>query len=163
MNGRIAIPIHDERGRLVAYCGRAIEGVAASRYRFPTSFQKSHVLFNYHRALEDRSNRLIVVEGFFDCMRLHQAGFPCVVALMGAHLWRGQRSLVTDRFSSIVLLLDGDPTGRRATAQIASDLAPALTVTDVLLPAGLQPDQMQADEIRQILAGVERRQEIGDH
>ena len=70
---------------------------------------------------------------------------------------------MNDRFSNIVLLLDGDPTGRRATAQIASDLAPALTVNEVLLPAGLQPDQMQADEIRQILAGVERRQEIGDH
>ena len=163
MSGRIAIPIHDERGRLVAYCGRAIEGAAAPRYRFPAGFQKSHVLFNYHRALETSSNRLIVVEGFFDCIRVHQAGFPCVVALMGARLSRAQRALVTDRFSNIVLLLDGDPTGRRATAQIASDLAPALTVTDVLLPAGLQPDQMPAVEIRQVLAGVERRQEIGDH
>ena len=157
MSGRIAIPIHDERGRLVAYCGRAIDGAAAPRYRFPAGFQKSHVLFNYHRALETSSNRLIVVEGFFDCMRVHQAGFPCVVALMGARLSRAQRALVTDRFSSVVLLLDGDPTGRRATVQIASDLASVLAVTELLLPAGMQPDQMQADQTRQILAGLERR------
>lgn len=162
MSGRIAIPIHDEHGRLVAYCGRAIDG-ATPRYRFPAGFQKSHVLFNYHRALQVGSNRLIVVEGFFDCMRIHQAGFPCVVALMGARLSRIPRALVTDRFSSVVLLLDGDPTGRRATTQIAGDLALALTVTDVLLPAGLQPDQMQADQIRQVLARAERRLAIGHH
>ena len=162
MSGRIAISIHDELGRLVGYCGRTING-AAPRYRFPAGFQKSHVLFNYHRALEAGSNRLIVVEGFFDCMRVHQAGFPCVVALMGARLSRAQRALVTDRFSSIVLLLDGDPTGRRATAQIASDLAPTLAVTELLLPAGLQPDQMQADQIRQVLAKAERGIAIDDH
>jgi DNA primase len=159
MSGRIAIPIHDERGQLVAYCGRAIDG-AAPRYRFPAGFQKSHVLFNFHRALATGSDRLIVAEGFFDCMRIHQAGFRCVAALMGARLSRVQKALVTARFSSVVLLLDGDPTGRRASAQIASDLAPALTVTDVLLPTGLQPDQMQADQIRELLARVERRREI---
>jgi DNA primase len=162
LSGRIAIPIHDEHNRLVAYCGRAIDG-ATPRYRFPTGFQKSHVLFNYHRALEVNSKRLIVVEGFFDCMRIHQAGFAGVVALMGARLSRMQRALLTDRFSSVVLLLDGDPTGRRATAQIASDLTSALTVIDVLLPAGVQPDQMQPDQIRQVLARGERRLPIGDH
>lgn len=75
MSGRIAIPIHDKHGRLVAYCGRAIDGGAAPRYRFPSGFQKSHVLFNYHRALETSRNRLIVVEGFFDCMRVPPGRF----------------------------------------------------------------------------------------
>jgi len=49
MRGRIAIPIHDDQGRLVAYCGRTVEG-GDPRYRFPAGFQKSQVLFNYHRA-----------------------------------------------------------------------------------------------------------------
>jgi DNA primase len=162
MSGRIAIPIHDEHGQLVAYCGRAIDG-AAPRYRFPAGFQKSHVLFNYHRALEASSNSLIVVEGFFDCMRVHRAGFPCVVALMGARLSRAQRDLVTDRFSSVVLLLDGDQTGRTATAQIASDLAPACSVTELLLTPSVQPDQMSAEQIRQVLTGVARRQPISEN
>jgi DNA primase len=163
MNGRIAIPIHDQHGRLVAYCGRAIDRAAAPRYRFPSGFQKSHVLFNYHRALEASRNRLIVVEGFFDCMRVYQAGFPCVVALMGARLSQAQRDLVTDRFSSIVLLLDGDSSGQRATAQIASDLAPALAVTTLQLPAGMQPDQMEANQIRQALAGTGNEVATSDH
>ena len=101
---------------------------------------------------------LRLVEGFFDCMRVHQAGFSCVVALMGARLSRAQKDLMANRFSSIVLLLDGDQAGRRATAQIASDLAPACSVT--LLPPDTQPDQMAADQIRQVLTKAERRTAI---
>jgi DNA primase len=159
MSRRIAIPIHDHQGRLVAYCGRALDG-AAPRYRFPAGFQKSQVLFNYHRARTVGEDRVIVVEGFFDCLRVHQAGFPGVVALMGARLSATQKNLLADRFSRVVLLLDGDPTGRAATAQIARDLAPACSVTEVLLPPKMQPDQMAAAGIRQALAEEGRRQAI---
>jgi DNA primase len=159
MRGRIAIPIHDGRGRLVAYCGRTVEG-GDPRYRFPAGFQKSLVLFNYHRAPSAAGDQVIVVEGFFDCMRVHQAGFPGVVALMGARLSRTQQELLTGRFSKIVLLLDGDATGRAATAQIAGSLASASSVTELLLPPGVQPDQMTADQIRQVLPGAEGRQRI---
>lgn len=160
MSGRIAIPIHDDQGRLVAYCGRTPDG-AVPRYRFPAGFQKSQVLFNYHRARATGNHRVIVVEGFFDCMRVHQAGFPCVVALMGACLSPAQKDLLAYRFSGVVLLLDGDRAGRAATAQIARDLPPACSVTEVLLPAQMQPDQMAEADIRQVLAEGERRQEIG--
>jgi DNA primase len=160
MRGRIAIPIHDDRGRLVAYCGRAVGG-ADPRYRFPAGFQKSQVLFNYHRVHGAAADQVIVVEGFFDCMRVHQAGFPGVVALMGARLSGTQKELLTGRFSKIVLLLDGDATGRAATSRIAGGLAPAYSVAELLLPPGVQPDQMTADQIRQALAGAERRPEAG--
>lgn len=160
MSRRIAIPIHDSHGRLVAYCGRALDG-AVPRYRFPAGFQKSQLLFNYHRARATDEDRVIVVEGFFDCLRVHQAGFPCVVALMGARLSAAQRNLLADRFSGVVLLLDGDRTGRAATAQIAHDLTPACSVRKVLLPDEMQPDQMAVAEIRQALIEGERRQEAG--
>jgi DNA primase len=159
MRGRIAIPIHDAQGRLVAYAGRALEDVAP-RYRFPAKFQKSQVLFHYHRARATAAQTVVVVEGFFDCMRVHQAGFAGVVALMGARLSPLQKDLLTHRFSAVVLLLDGDPTGRSATAQIARDLAPTCAVTTVLLPSGVQPDQMTACQIQQALAQAERRLEI---
>jgi DNA primase len=157
LSGRIAIPIHDEDSRLVAYCGRAVDS-GGPRYRFPAGFQKSQVLFNYHRARAGGDDQVVVVEGFFDCMRVHQAGFSCVVALMGACLSRAQKNLLAGRFSSIALLLDGDQTGRRATAQIASDLAPACSV--LLLPPDTQPDQMAAEQIRQVLTKIERRTAI---
>ena len=94
-------------------------------------------------------------------MRVYQAGFPCVVALMGARLSPAQKNLLAARFCEVVLLLDGDRTGRAATAQIASDLRPACSVTELLLPAGVQPDQMTTDEIRRVLIGEERRYGIG--
>lgn len=160
MRGRIVIPIHDPSGRLVAYCGRTVDG-ADPRYRFPAGFQKSQILFNYHRARAAAGDQVIVVEGFFDCMRVHQSGFSCVVALMGARLSQAQKDLLTGRFSHVALLLDGDPTGRAATARIASDLAPACSVTALLVPPGMQPDQMTAEQVRQVLTGAERRQGTG--
>jgi DNA primase len=159
MRGRIAVPIHDDQGRLVAYCGRTVQG-GDPRYRFPAGFQKSQVLFNYHRARGVTGDQVIVVEGFFDCMRVHQAGLAGVVALMGARLSSAQKELLTGRFSKIVLLLDGDATGRAATAQIAGSLASASAVTKLLLPPGVQPDQMAADQIRRVLGERERSQGI---
>lgn len=106
----------------MAYCGRAVDG-AEPRYRFPAGSQKSQVLFHYDRARTAAGDQVIVVEGFFDCMRLHQAGFTSVVALMGARLSTAQKALLADRFGQVVLLLDGDATGQAATRQIASDLA----------------------------------------
>jgi DNA primase len=153
MSGRIAIPIHDHAGRLVAYCGRALDA-AEPRYRFPAGFRKSQVLFHYDRARAADGDQVIVVEGFFGCMRIYQAGFPCVVALMGARLSPAQKALLTERFSKLVLLLDGDHAGRTATAQIATDLARVCSVTRLLLPSGIQPDQMSREQIRQILARV---------
>jgi DNA primase len=155
MNGRIAIPIHDDAGRLVAYCGRAVD-LVEPRYRFPAGFQKSQVVFHYHQARAAGGDQVIVVEGFFDCMRVYQAGFPCVVALMGARLSQAQKNLLAARFCEVVLLLDGDRTGRAATDQIASDLRPACSVTEIPLPADVQPDQMTGEEIRRLLARAER-------
>jgi DNA primase len=161
MSQRIAIPIHDPDGRLVAYSGRALDG-SEPRYRFPAGFHKSQVLFNYHRARAAGQHQVIVVEGFFDCMRVHQAGFPSVVGLMGARLSAAQKDLLADQFSGVVLMLDGDATGGAATTQIAAELRPACRVSQVLLPPDMQPDRMSADQIRDALRSPdERRQKIG--
>jgi hypothetical protein len=57
------------------------------RYLFPPGFRKSQVVFNLHRAVKSAARQggvAIVVEGFFDCLKVHQAGYGNVVALMGA-------------------------------------------------------------------------------
>ncbi len=146
MQDRIVIPIHNEDGFLVAYAGRSLDSTPP-KYRFPSRFRKSLVLFNLNRA-SGRSKNVIVVEGFFDCLRVHQAGFPCVVALMGCSLSRRQEELLKQRFQSVVLLLDGDPAGRRASEVIASRLVRSLSVRIVEVPNQGQPDQLSEDQLR---------------
>ena len=91
MHGRVVIPISNERGELVAYVGRAIDS-AEPKYKFPAGFKKSEVLWNLNRVFElpEVQTFAVVVEGFFDCMKVHQAGFQNVVALMGSSMSEAQ-------------------------------------------------------------------------
>jgi DNA primase len=148
--GRLVIPIHNERGELIAYCGRALDG-SEPRYRFPPGFAKSEILFNLHRAVAAEDPAVVVVEGFFDCLKVYQAGIHSVVALMGAALYTSQRTALLQRFRRVVLLLDGDPAGRRATTEIAARLRSHASVQTIHLAAQRQPDQFSSEAIRQLL------------
>ena len=91
------------------------------------------------------------MEGFFDCMKVHQAGVRSVVGLMGSALYDAQRHVLLERFRHVILLLDGDATGRKASAAIAQELRPHCQVRVVLLPDGVQPDQLPAEGIGRVL------------
>jgi DNA primase len=145
MEGRIVIPIHNDDGILVAYAGRSLDQ-SEPRYKFPARFRKSLVLFNLHHAIR-HGKAVIVVEGFFDCLNVYQAGFPCVVALMGCSLSQRQEVLLQNHFQHVTLMLDGDNAGRRAGAAIAARLVTKLAVRVVEIPLGSQPDQLGADQI----------------
>jgi 5S rRNA maturation endonuclease (ribonuclease M5) len=150
LKGRIVFPIHNAGGELVAYAGRAVNG-GEPRYLFPGGFRKSQVIFNFHRALagaKASAAQVIVVEGFFDCLKVHQAGYPNVVALMGTSLSQLQWKLLETRFREVILMLDGDAAGQRAT-QALSSRWPAVCVAR--MPAGCQPDQLSPGEIQGIL------------
>jgi len=146
MEGRVVIPIHDDHGILVAYAGRSIDG-AEPKYRFPPRFRKSMVLFNLHRAV-GCGDSVVVVEGFFDAVNVHQAGLPCVVALMGCSLSHLQEGLLQKHFREVVLFLDGDGAGRRAGAAIAQRLVSKVSTRLVEIPQDKQPDMLGADQIR---------------
>ncbi len=151
MQGRCVIPIHNASGELVAYAGRSIDG-SEPRYKFPTGFHKSLELFNLHRVKGELS--VVLVEGFFDCMKVTQAGFPCV-ALMGATMSRRQEELLAVHFGHVILMLDGDEAGRAAAEGIADRLrGVAYQVEVITLPDGVQPDALTAEEITGLLAGV---------
>jgi len=151
MHDRIVIPIHNPRGELVAYAGRAIDG-SEPRYKFPAGFHKSKELYNLHRVREEVS--VVLVEGFFDCMKVTQAGFPCV-ALMGSTISNAQEEIIRQHFAHVVVMLDGDEAGRGASEGIADRLRRAIFQVDVIsLPDGGQPDQLSTDELHQLLSSV---------
>jgi len=148
MHGRFAFPIHNAKGELVAYAGRSIDGTEP-RYKFPAGFHKSQELFNLHRVAGDLS--VVLVEGFFDCIKVCQAGYPCV-ALMGSTMSPTQEKLLAENFSNIVVMLDGDEAGRAATQIISDRLQQAVfKVEAVELPDGVQPDLLSDVELRAAL------------
>ena len=150
MYGRLVIPIHNAAGELIAYCGRSVDQTQP-RYRVPKGFAKSEVVFNMHRAAATGETSIIVVEGFFDCMKVHQAGIRSVVALMGSALCEPQRRALLSRFREVILMLDGDITGRKANIAIAAKLRPNCRIQGVDLAVGAQPDQLSMEEIRRAL------------
>jgi DNA primase len=154
LRGRIVIPIHNEYGELVAYSGRAIDE-AEPKYRLPAGFRKSHVLFNLHRAIQSRDRTLILVEGFFDTFKTHQAGHRNVAALMGSKLSDRQAGLIGTYFDQVILMLDADEAGKAATAAAGTALSANLSVQIVELASGTQPDQLASQEINQLLGGLD--------
>ena len=151
MSGRIVIPIRNVRGQLVAYAGRAPDG-RPPKYKLPAGFRKALELFNLQRAMPSLSKTVILVEGYFDCMRVHQAGFPWVAALMGSSLSAAQESALLRHFDRLVLMLDGDAAGHAASEAIASRLSGRCSVQVVRVPDGSQPDQLSCSDIRRLLA-----------
>jgi DNA primase len=150
MQNRIVIPIHNRDGELVAYAGRSIDG-SEPRYKFPGGFHKSLELFNLHRVRGETS--IILVEGFFDCVNVTQAGYPCV-ALMGSTMSKTQEEFLGD-FGHVIVMLDGDEAGRVAAEGISDRLQRLVYKVDLVeLPPGVQPDQLSGDELRRLLEGM---------
>jgi DNA primase len=154
MKQRIAIPIHDGAGALVAYAGRWVgEGEppeGEGKYKLPAGFRKGQIVFNLHR-VPPEARTAIVVEGFFSVFWLHQCGFRNVVALMGCTITDRQRELLAARFKGVQLLLDGDAAGRGASDTIASALAHSLWVKALSCPDGRQPDELAPAELKTLL------------
>jgi DNA primase len=88
-------------------------------------------------------------------MKVYQAGIRSVVALMGAVLHEAQYRTLVQRFRRAIVMLDGDSTGRKASAVIAAKLR--LFCEVVGLPVGVQPDQLSTEQIQEILQPVLQR------
>ena len=149
MAGRVVIPIENERGELVAYAGRSIDGTEP-KYKVPAGFKKSQVLYNLKRAAEETDGSVVLVEGFFDCIKVTQAVQPCV-ALMGCSLSDGQAAQIVAHFRRLIIMLDGDEAGRRGAEDIVARLARKLWVRSLELADGTQPDQLSTNELQELL------------
>lgn len=158
MVGRIAIPIHNVKGELVAYVGRWPGEPAEDtpKYKLPPGFRKGLELFNLDRAIKQPAETpLVIVEGFFDAIKLHQHGCRKVVALMGSHLSAAQEELIrqtTTAHSQIIVMLDEDDAGQAAREQIAGRLAKfAFVKIHVFDRPAMQPEHLSAEDVRSLL------------
>lgn len=148
---RIMFPIHDARGRVIAFGGRAMSADVPAKYlNSPETplFHKGALLFNHHNARKAAhdTGQVIVVEGYVDVIAMTLAGFPQVVAPLGTALTEDQLSLLWRMSGEPVICLDGDKAGRKAAGR-AIDLAlpmlePGKSLSFALLPEGQDPDDL---------------------
>jgi DNA primase len=148
---RIMFPIHDSRGRVVAFGGRAMSAEVSAKYlNSPETplFHKGSLLFNHHNARKAAhdTGQAIVVEGYVDVIAMALAGFPQTVAPLGTALTEDQLTLLWRMADEPVICLDGDKAGRKAASR-AIDLAlpllePGKSLSFALLPEGQDPDDL---------------------
>jgi DNA primase len=100
----------------------------------------------------------VIVEGFFDCVKLWQHGLKRVVALMGSTFSPAQQELVrkhTNSQSQVIVMLDEDDAGRAGREDIALRLSKFVFVKiHVFEKEGSQPEHLSAEELVALLGGV---------
>jgi DNA primase len=114
----VTVPVHSPDGMAIGIVGRSIEGKS---FKNSTNLPKSKTLFNVHRA-KKIGDHVIVVESSFDAIRIHQAGFPNVVATLGGFLSTEQHQLLNRYFNRITIMTDADLAGRQLGLSIANKL-----------------------------------------
>ncbi len=143
LRNRLTIPIHDGRGRLIAFGGRAF-GEDKPKYlntRETPLFSKGSVLFGFNRAKGGFKEGALVVEGYFDVLQLHQDGVNQAVAPLGTALTENHLQMLHRFTKRLVLCFDGDAAGIRAMEKGLRLALPAgFDVRLLLLPMGEDPD-----------------------
>lgn len=153
---RLIFPIHDPQGRVIAFGGRVI-GQGEPKYLNSAEspvFVKGATLYglNWAKNAIRRDERVLLVEGYFDCVRLVAAGIESVVAPLGTALTEPQAELIRKYTSTVFLLYDSDQAGLKATFR-AGDvlLRQGFKVHVVTLPEGEDPDTFVAKHGRERL------------
>ena len=143
---RVIIPIADERGRVVAFGGRALEGAMPKYLNTAETpvFNKRKLLFGLdraHRAIASEGYA-IVVEGYMDAIAAWEAGVQNVVATLGTSFTEGHARILLRRAPRIVFCYDSDTAGQEATLRaLAAVRGRAAEVRVLLLPDGKDPDE----------------------
>ena len=143
--GRLIFPIYDISSRVVGFGGRLL-GPGEPKYLNSSEsplFSKGKLLYglNWAKQAARRDERMLVVEGYFDAMRLIGAGIESVVAPMGTALTEDQAKLIRRYTERVYLLYDSDKAGLKATFRSGDELLrQGASVQVVTLPEGEDPD-----------------------
>ncbi len=165
--GRLMVPIRSPEGRTIAFGGRLLEsdapkGEEGPKYlnsRESKLYTQSEVLYGLDQARDEvrRRKSAVLVEGYFDCIGLHQVGVKNAVALCSTTLTPGHLTLLQrHEAKELVLLLDGDEAGRKAVERLAGAiLAAGASARVALLPEGEDPDtfarKVGPEKVRELL------------
>jgi DNA primase len=115
----VTVPLHSPDGMPVGIIGRSIEG---KKFKNSDNLPRSLTMFNLHKA-KKLSATLVVCESSFDAIRIHQAGYPNVVATLGGGISKQNVQNLNRYSSSIIIATDADEAGRKLGMEIATKLS----------------------------------------
>jgi DNA primase len=159
---RVMFTITDLRKRVVGFGGRVLGEGTPKYLNSPDTalFKKGQTLFALDVAREavTRTKTVIVVEGYFDAIALHQAGLTHTVATLGTALTPEHIQVLRRFASKVVLLFDPDAAGERAALRgLDLFVNSGLGVKVVTLPAGEDPDTYVRKEGPESFARLEEQ------
>ena len=145
---RVMFPIHDRRGRVVAFGGRVIDKGEPKYLNSPETpvFRKRYELYGLYqiRQANIKTDRIIVVEGYMDVVGLAQFGVENAVASLGTATSAEQLETLYKITSEVVFCYDGDKAGRRAATRAMETVLPLIKggrrASFFFMPQGHDPD-----------------------
>jgi DNA primase len=151
---RLMFPIRDARGRVLAFGGRVIDQGEPKYLNSPETplFHKGRELYGLYEARQARTDfkRLMIVEGYMDVVRLHQAGITYAVATLGTATTQEHLNKIFRITSEVIFCFDGDRAGRAAAWRALENALPMARdgreLKFLFLPDGEDPDTLVAAE-----------------
>jgi len=140
-NYPLIMPYHDTYGNIVGLVGRSLlsdddrKKLNIAKYK-NTVFQKGNFLFGLYAAKQSilEQDSVYIVEGQFDVIKAHEAGFKNIVALGNSNMTIYQFSLISRYTNNIFLLLDGDEAGEKGRAKIINVFGNYANIRNFYLP-----------------------------
>jgi len=154
---RLMFPIRDSRGRVLAFGGRIIDQGEPKYLNSPETllFHKGRELYGLYEVRQSRATlkRLMVVEGYMDVARLHQAGVSYAVATLGTATTPEHLRRIFKLVNEVVFCFDGDKAGRAAAWRALGNALPEARdgrqIRFLFLPEGHDPDSLVGEEGRE--------------
>lgn len=143
---RVMFPVFDYRGKVIGFGGRVLEDTKPKYLNSPEGpiFSKGTHLYGLNFAIkkDNASRTLIIVEGYMDCIALHQYGITNAVASLGTALTLQQAKLLKRYSDKVIISYDADLAGQMATLRGLDILRKVgLDVRVLTVPKGKDPDE----------------------
>ena len=154
---RVMFPIRDARGRTIGFGGRVLDKGEPKYMNSPETelFHKGRELYGLYEARQASRTlpRLLIVEGYMDVVRLHQAGITYAVATLGTATTPEHLARVFRICSEVTFCFDGDRAGRaaawKALENSLSQVREGRQIRFLFLPEGHDPDTLVGEEGRE--------------
>lgn len=143
--GKMMFPLIDLRGNVIAFGGRKFPGEEGGKYINTSDtpvYKKSRNLFALNFAKNDKTDTLILCEGYMDVIALHQFGITNAVAALGTAFTEEMASLISRYAKEVVVTMDSDAPGQKGARRAINILnKTGLKVRVLIVPAGKDPDE----------------------